>query len=164
MDDVETRVLNELGTDVRVSFRRIAKKLGVSPQTIINKYERLKENGTIQNVSIVIDINKIGYEGIATLLIKSSATNDAARTIEQLAKVENIILGTKTTGDFDAYAVLVFRNAKDLYEKVQEVQNLPNVNRVEVSFQVPSVPIPQPASKKTHALIEKYLKSQANTK
>lgn len=86
MDKIDLQMINELMDDARKPFREIAKKLDVSTQTVIKRYNTLKEKGTIQICAISIDPNKIGYEGIADLLITGSPGSNLSEAIDRLKK------------------------------------------------------------------------------
>ena len=137
MDKTDLQIVTELMEDARKPFRKIAKKLGVSTQTVIKRYNTLKENGTIQICSISINPNKIGYEGTATLMMRSSPSSNLSETIEKLKKIQNVVIASKTIGDFEMYAVVVFKNAKDLYEKLREIKKNVSIEKMEVSITTP---------------------------
>lgn len=137
MDKIDMRIVAELMEDARKPFRKIAKKLGVSTQTVIKRYNALKEKGTIEHCAISIDPNKIGYEGEATLLIASQPGRSLSETMERLRKTQNIVIATRAIGDFEGYVVLLFENAKDLREKIHQIKLMPEIGEVEVSFTVP---------------------------
>ena len=125
--------------DARKPFRSVAKKIGISTQTVIKRYNKMKAKGTIQKCSIAIDLKKIGYEGTAFLLITGSPSSNLTETINQIKNTQNIIVATKAIGDYEGYAVLPFKSPKDLFERVQNIKKLPNIEKVEVSIAVPDI-------------------------
>lgn len=70
LDEIDLTILEILKEDARTSFREIARKLNVSPDTISNSYEKLIEQGVIIGSTVVIDPSKIGYSFIARFGIK----------------------------------------------------------------------------------------------
>jgi Lrp/AsnC family transcriptional regulator for asnA, asnC and gidA len=138
VDETDLQILRELNIDVRKPFRKIAKKIGVSTQTVIKRFNEMKEMGTIESCSITININKIGYEGTAHLLI-TATKGHLSDALEQLKKIKNIIIASKAIGDFEAYAVLLFRNITELYTKVIQMRTIPYISDVEVSIAVPGM-------------------------
>ena len=72
MDNLDQDIINELQNDSRQPFRVIAKKLGVRTQTVILRYNKLKEKGIIKACTISVNTSKLGFEGLASLLITSS--------------------------------------------------------------------------------------------
>ena len=139
MDEIDLQILRELDKNARKPFRTIAKEIGVSTQTVINRYNEMKEKGTIKFCAISINLKKIGYNGSAHLLIRSSPECNLSETMEELKKITNILLLSKTIGDFEAYAVLAFKTIKDVYETVVQVKSIPGVGNVEVSISIPGM-------------------------
>jgi len=43
MDQLDLAIIEKLTADARMSFRKIAKDLGVSPDTVINRYQTLQK-------------------------------------------------------------------------------------------------------------------------
>jgi len=139
MDESDLQILRELDKNARKPFRTIAKEIGVSTQTVINRYNEMKEKGTIQFCAISIDLEKMGYAGSAHLLINSSPESNLSETMEKLKKITNILLVSKTIGDFEAYAVLAFKNIEEIYETVVQIRSIPGVGNVEVSISIPGM-------------------------
>lgn len=159
MDKIDRQIIKELSEDARKPFLKIAKKIGVSIQTVIKRYNEMKENGVIQLCSIIIDLKKIGYKGIGHLLITHSAGSSLSETMQEVKKTPNIIIASKAIGDFEAYAILIFKDIEDLYEKVLQIRGLPSVSNIEVSFAVPAIHyFPQ----KVNPLPDQYIKTQQN--
>ena len=139
MDNLNLQIIKELKIDARKPFKQIAEKIGVSTQTVIKRYNKMKETGVIQFCSISINLEKIGYKGSAHLLIKSTPGSNFSKTIEKIKKTPNIIFAGRVIGDFEGYAVLEFKNIKDLYEKVIQIRSSPDIENVQVSFATPGI-------------------------
>ena len=43
MDETDAVIIKRMTQDARVSFRKIAKELGVSPDTVISRYKALQK-------------------------------------------------------------------------------------------------------------------------
>ena len=139
MDNLDRKIIQELSEDARKPFMTIAKKLGTSTQTVIRRYNEMKANGTIGFSSITIDLEKIGYQGTAHMLINIKMEADSADIVEQLKKTQNVIIATRATGSYEVYAVTVFRDTNDLFETVRKIKALPNIRKVDVFFAVPGI-------------------------
>lgn len=134
MDDLDVKIISQLLDDSRQPFSRIAKRIGVSTQTVIKRYNELKEKGAIKKASAMVDIRKLGYEGVATLLITCSPGSNLPETIGQLKKTENVIVATEGIGDFEGYAMLAYKNVADLYERIHQIKRVPNIDNIDVSL------------------------------
>ncbi|MDH5687461.1 MAG: Lrp/AsnC family transcriptional regulator, partial [Candidatus Bathyarchaeota archaeon] len=144
MDEVDLSIIERLTEDARMSFRKIAKELGVSPDTVINRYVKLQEKGVIRGSTVVINPKKIGYHGMAVFLIDASpshvlateATIDSSLILDKLIQMRNIILATKTVGDHDLLAISVARDFEQLIKIGVDIAKIPGVEDLQVSFWV----------------------------
>jgi len=144
MDEVDLSIIERLTEDARMSFRKIAKELGVSPDTVINRYVKLQEKGVIRGSTVVINPKKIGYHGMAVFLIDASpshvlateATIDSSLILDKLIQMRNIILAAKTVGDHDLLAISVARDFEQLIKIGVDIAKIPGVEDLQVSFWV----------------------------
>jgi Lrp/AsnC family transcriptional regulator for asnA, asnC and gidA len=134
IDSLEEKIIQELAKDGRKPFRTIAKKLGVSTQSVMRRYNKMKADGIIVFSAITVNLEKVGYVGTAHLLIKTKPGVDATRTVEQLSKTPNVIIATRSIGAHEVYAVLAFRDVNDLYGNVSKIKELPDVLTMNLSF------------------------------
>lgn len=144
MDEADLYIIKRLMEDARVSFRKIARDLGVSPDTVISKYRKLQEKGAIRGSTVVINPKKIGYNGMAVFLIDASpshilateSTIDSSLILGKLIQMRNIILTTKTVGDHDLLAIGVARDFEHLIKIGSDIAKIPGVKDLQVSFWV----------------------------
>ncbi len=145
MDETDLSIIEIMTENARVSFRKIAKKLDVSPDTVINRYKTLQEKGVIRGSTVVIDPKKIGYHGMAVFVIDASPTHiftteaapaESSLILEKLIQMRNIILATKTVGDHDLLAICVARDFEHLIKIGAEIAKIPGVEDLRVSFWV----------------------------
>jgi len=143
MDEVDLYIIKRMAEDARVSFRKIAEELKVSPDTIINRYKTLQQKGVIRGSTVVINPKKIGYDGMAVFMIEASPTHilanettppESSLILKRLIQMRNIILATKTVGDHDLLAIGVARDFKHLIEIGAEIAKIPGVKDLRVSF------------------------------
>jgi len=139
MDSVDQKIIEELNKNARKSFSAISKKLGVSTNTVIRKYNDMKENGTISLFAIRVNLGKIGYIGTAHMFIKTKPHAKQSRIINRLSKTPNIIIAVSTFGKYESYAVLAFRNLSELTETLVKIRELPDILNIEVSIGVPGI-------------------------
>jgi DNA-binding Lrp family transcriptional regulator len=145
MDKTDSVIIKRMTEDARVSFRKIAKELGVSPDTVISRYKALQEKGVIRGSTVVINPKKIGYKGMAAFMIDTSPTNvigtEAAQPVvssilETVIKMPDIILATKTVGGNDMLAIAVIRDVEHLIATGREIAEIPGIKDLRVTFWV----------------------------
>ncbi|MCK9442380.1 MAG: AsnC family transcriptional regulator [Methanothrix sp.] len=139
MNEIDRRIMHELINDAQIPFRRIALKLGISPETVRKRYEKMKTEGIINQSMISVNLEKIGYRGLTFLMI---ASKDIAETIIYLKKMRNVICVAKTTGDSDILVIAVSRDIAGLLSLVEGAKMLPNVDRVEIFLSTLDAPFP----------------------
>lgn len=145
MDKTDLFIIKRMTEDARVSFRKIARELKVSPDTIINRYRALQEKGVIQGSTVVINPEKIGYRGMAAFMIDVSPTHisaieptptESSSILKKLIQMPNIIIATKTVGDHDLLAISVTRDFEHLIKIGDDIARIPGVKDLRMSFWV----------------------------
>jgi Lrp/AsnC family transcriptional regulator for asnA, asnC and gidA len=134
MDKLDYLLLSELLKDAQMPFATIAKKLGVSPQTVISRYEKMKKESRIFSCVVSIDVSKLGYQGKAFLMITNVPSQSKSVTLTALKKIRNIIVITEIIGAFDILAIALVTDLNSIRELVDTVKNLDSVQRVEIAF------------------------------
>lgn len=120
LDELDLRLVDELHANCKQTWRVLAKKLGVSPVTIMNRVKSLEEKGIITGYSALIDHVKLGYDFSAfqTLQIESSEFYDILEDLQKMPEVEAVYA---VSGDFDA---IVFFRALNRHEFARVVQQI----------------------------------------
>jgi len=134
MDETDLEILQLLVRKPQEPFSRIAKKLGISPNTVQSKVQKMKEAGIIHCFSIIIDLSKLGYQGEAYLQITNAPGYDKATTIDRLKVIPNIFIVTEIIGSFDIMAIAAVKDYKSIINMVNTIKQLPSVEKVETDF------------------------------
>ena len=140
MDEIDLAIIENLKKDARTSFREIARKLKVSPDTIVNRFRMLQKNGVIQGSTVVINPEKIGYRSMVVFMIDAEPEY-SSQVLNKLIEIKGIILATKIMGDCDLMAIGVIRDFEHLYNLIIKVASIPHVKDVHVSFWVRNMKI-----------------------
>ncbi len=145
MDKIDFAIIEEFTKDARTSFRKVAKKLGISPDTVMNRYSALKKEGVIRGSTVVINSRKIGYEATVAFLIDTFHANipsartpptDSPQILDALIHMPNIIVATKSVGDYDLLAIGVVKNFSHLIKVKEDIAQIPGVKDIQISFWV----------------------------
>jgi Lrp/AsnC family transcriptional regulator for asnA, asnC and gidA len=145
MDKIDLAIIDKLTDDARTSFREIAKELGISPDTVINRYAALQKEGVIRGSTIVINPKKVGYQAMAVFMIDISPAHimvteatpaDSPLILDKLIQMPNIIVATKSVGDHDLLAIGVAIDFEHLIKLRNDIAKIPGVKDIQVSFWV----------------------------
>ena len=132
LDNIDMTILETLKKDARISFREIARVLNVSPDTIINRFERLKEQGVIVSSTVIINPKKIGYSFIARFGIDVKPAY-SSQVLEEIIKIPSVIVASKLVGKYDLISIIVVKNFQHLCELRDYILEMPHVEKVETS-------------------------------
>ena len=92
LDEYDLAIIQSLSKDGKTTYKEIADQLGVSPQTISDRVEKLIKKGIIQRFTINIDPEKINYpiEFICELDINASVMDDVLAVLKQIHEIHII--------------------------------------------------------------------------
>lgn len=132
IDAIDTRILEELTIDARISFVKLAKKLKVSNTLVHQRVKKLKEAGILQDAIYRIDPWKMGYQtAVYTQIVLTSAKQH--REVEaELKKIPEIVECVNISGRY-ALMVKIFahnnRHLRDIiYEKIHAIEAVESTN------------------------------------
>jgi len=143
MDEIDLAIIDKLTADARMSFRKIARELGVSPDTVMHRYTALQKEGAIRGSTIVIDPRKIGYQAMAVFVIDTSPMHilpnqnnppDSSMILDRLIHMPSIIVAAKSVGDHDLLAISVVMSFEHLMKVRDDITRIPGVKDLQVSF------------------------------
>ena len=113
------KILKELDKNYRISFSEIAKKVGLSKNSVALRFEKLKP--FIMHSTIGIDNELLGYK-----LVKVFYTFDyyneqvEKHLIQELKKHKNILWVARFYGPFDISICLLVNNLNDLVTNITQ--------------------------------------------
>ncbi|MFZ7138783.1 MAG: Lrp/AsnC family transcriptional regulator [archaeon] len=137
MDKLDFEIIKKLMDDSRTPFSKISSELGVSTDTVIRRYNNLKEMGTIKPI-IDIDIFKLGYGVRVWYMISLMHQIDVSTTVEEITKIQDIIRVVKSVGDYDLLVIAVIRDFKHMFEIGRELKKIKGVLKIEARQYLPS--------------------------
>jgi DNA-binding Lrp family transcriptional regulator len=128
MDETDTKILHQILSDGRSSYRKIAEQIGVSPPTVLNRIQKLERSHVIKSYSAILDHEKLGYD--LTAIIELTAVKGKITEVEKhISKFANVCAVYDITGLTDMIIVAKFRNRRELSDFVKKDLSLPYVER-----------------------------------
>lgn len=128
LDEIDRKLLRELLTDSKRSYRELASAIGVSAATVINHVQRLESAGVIKDYSARLDHERLGYElTVVTEIVVSKGK--LLETDEEIAKIPNVCAVYDITGQTDAMVVAKFKSRNKLSDFTKALLAMPYVER-----------------------------------
>jgi DNA-binding Lrp family transcriptional regulator len=128
LDSTDKKLLRELLTNSKRSYRELARAIGVSAATVINHVQRLESGGVIKDYSVSLDHERLGYElTVVTEIIVSKGK--LLETDAEIAKIPNVCAVYDITGETDAMVVAKFKSRSNLSDFTKKLLAMPYVER-----------------------------------
>jgi DNA-binding Lrp family transcriptional regulator len=133
IDKVDSKIINLLQEDSRLSFNKIAGKLGISVGTVLNRVKGLEDRGVLKGYTVIVDPFKVGYGLTVVILIQAEGKHllDVERKI---AEMGNVISVYDVTGDFDIAVIARFKDRFDLNTFIKNLLSMLYVRRTVTSI------------------------------
>jgi Lrp/AsnC family transcriptional regulator for asnA, asnC and gidA len=133
-DEKDFKIVDELLIDAEAPFEKIGNKLGLSHETVRQRYERMKKEGIIK-CTLIVDGVKAGYQGTAFFLIACSEEGSKEQTVNSLEELQVFKTIDKVMGGaFDIFAATTTKDLRDLCGIVDKIQRIPTVENVETGI------------------------------
>ena len=107
------QIIRALEEDSRVSLRKLAHKLGLTPNILHNRIKSLEQEGIIQGYVPIVDATKMGYALTAIIMIQVEGGH-MLEIENEIAKESNVLSVYDITGEYDAVVFAKFRDNASL--------------------------------------------------
>ncbi len=128
IDDLDRQILTLLQKDARLSYREIAKELGIAVGTVYNRIKRLEEEGVIKGFYPKLDYEKLGY-GLTAIIGVRAQGKRIIEIEKEIAKDDHVMCVYDVTGEFDIIVVAKFRGREDMNKFVKSVLSIDGVEK-----------------------------------
>ncbi|MEM4733100.1 MAG: Lrp/AsnC family transcriptional regulator [Candidatus Bathyarchaeia archaeon] len=125
---IDFKIISLLQEDCRLSFNKIARKLGISVGTAFNHVKDLEKKGIVKNYTAVVDAAKLGYTLTVLILVQTEGS--------QLSQIEQEIANTAAanavydiTGDYDIAVIAKFKDRASLNAYLKNLLTSPHIKR-----------------------------------
>ncbi len=113
VDAVDLQIIRALEEDSRLSLRKLAHKLVLTPNILHNRIQSLEKEGIIKGYVPIIDAAKMGYAITAIIMIQVEGEH-MLEIENEIAKESNVLSIYDITGEYDAVVIAKFRDNASL--------------------------------------------------
>jgi DNA-binding Lrp family transcriptional regulator len=128
IEELDRKILKVLNRDARMSFRRIAKELRISPTTLYTKVKKLERSGVLKGYIPLINKESVGYDLMAIISLRVKQEKDI-EVQKAVAKFPQVGAVYEVTGDWDLILVCYFKGRDDLTNFLKKELPLMNIER-----------------------------------
>ncbi len=115
LDIKDRKILYEIDTNSRQPYHKIAKKVGLSKDSITYRINKLKESGVIKKFHTLIDVGKLGFISFRLYLKLQNTTPEKENEIIEFIKNKNIVTWSASIdGDYDLGMWILVKSVKEM--------------------------------------------------
>ncbi len=119
IDDLDVKILSELGRDASISVPRLSKKINVNSSVVYSRIKRLIKRGLIKKFTIVINDEALGFNVKAlTGVNMDSKLRD--NVLNELFKIPEVREVAEVTGRFDILVTMTARSLDEMHQLISE--------------------------------------------
>jgi DNA-binding Lrp family transcriptional regulator len=168
MDEIDVAILERLTEDARTSFRKIAKEVGVSPDTVMSRYLAMQKSGHILSSTIIIEPRTIGYQALGIFMIHAStsrgsnkepAPQDTSSIFNALTRTPSVFEVARTVGDHDLIATVGARDLEHLIKLRNIIAKIPGVKDIQISYWTEFTEFPELCRHQEHIIHSKEIET-----
>jgi DNA-binding Lrp family transcriptional regulator len=143
LDEIDMQIVEKLTKNGRVSFRKIAQEIGISPGSVSRRYERLRKNNYLK-VCIQVNPAKLGYNTLLHFAISFTEQTNMEPIVEKFTKFVGVTYLVKMSGDCDLLVAVLVRDIADIFAFYDELLKIQKIGKIEV-MALPYLLSPWPA-------------------
>lgn len=133
MDDLDKEIIYILQQDSKITNAQLAKEIGLSPSSTLERVRRLESSGIIKGYSLILDKNKIGLECSFLVYIKLNSLNkeNIDNFIDNIEEISEIVEAHKITGIADFILKIYCKKITDfdylisnVFSEIEEIKEI----------------------------------------
>lgn len=134
LDEVDLQLLKLLQADGRITNADLAKKVGLSPPSVLQRVRALEKAGIVRGYSAILDPDRLGYKIMAFVQISLSLHQDMPieRFRRQIREIEEVVECYHVSGDYDFLLKVAVRDMRAyealIREKISRIRGIRQIN------------------------------------
>lgn len=133
LDDLDRRLLAELGSVTKPAVLELSRRLGVARNTVQARLDRLQRKGVITGFGPHVDLRSLGYTVLAFTTMQIAQGMERG-VLDRLRTIPEVLEVHKTTGPDDLLCRIVARDNDHLHHVLEAVIGTPGVVRTQTTL------------------------------
>ncbi|MBI3014058.1 MAG: Lrp/AsnC family transcriptional regulator [Candidatus Tectomicrobia bacterium] len=144
VDKTDLKILEILQDNCRISLRDIARSVGLSSPSVVERIRKLEKKGILRGYRAIVDARKVGKDITAFIGVSVSHPQQIGSFEKEIEKVEDILECHHVTGDHTFMLKVKTENTSTLENLIRQIRSIEGVTRTLTSV-VLSTPIEKTA-------------------
>ena len=130
IDDLNKHILKEFQKDASVSYRTLAKKIGIPPSTVFSRIKQMKKAGIIRGIIPLVDPAALGKSTTAWIKISLKIDIDCCDFADEIAKWPNVMEVHEIAGEWDILIKVKVESNLVLHDITKEISKIPGIKNM----------------------------------
>lgn len=131
IDETDRQIVRMLANNSRRSFSNVAKELGISTHTVIQRYKKLRKGNVLTRSAVSVDLNKLGYKAVNISFLKLRTGIKISEIRQQLLQIPNTVLLIEHTGVYDLRIDNAVANIEDVFNISEKIHGIEGIEEVD---------------------------------
>ena len=131
VDEFDKRILNIIKDDSAMPLKDIGKAIGLfSPSAVSKRIKDMKKSGIIKKEVAILDYERLGFDFMTIILIKTKYSKNYASSIgDKLKQLPNVIAIYFVLGDIDFIVFNINKNRSDFLKVMEALTEMEEIDR-----------------------------------
>jgi len=136
-DDIDKKILNILQEEGRITNTKLAKEIGISPPSMLERVKRLENSGVIDKFVALVDKEKTGF-GLLVLIMVSLSLHQIAsleNVKNSLIELDEVLECYQVSGDVDFLLKVATKDMNSYKDFVNnKLSGIDGIQNIKTSF------------------------------
>ena len=136
-DDIDKKILNILQEEGRITNTKLAKDIGISPPSMLERVKRLENSGVIDKFVALVDKEKTGF-GLLVLIMVSLSLHQIAsleNVKNSLIELDEVLECYQVSGDVDFLLKVATKDMNSYKDFVNnKLSGIDGIQNIKTSF------------------------------
>ncbi|MCL4311186.1 MAG: Lrp/AsnC family transcriptional regulator [Candidatus Thermoplasmatota archaeon] len=131
VDEFDKRILNIIKDDSAMPLKDIGNAIGLfSPSAVSKRIKDMKKSGIIKKEVAILDYERLGFDFMTIILIKTKYSKNYASSIgDKLKQLPNVIAIYFVLGDIDFIVFNINKDRSDFLKVMEALTEMEEIDR-----------------------------------
>ena len=130
VDDLDKQILEEYQKDATMTYRTLAKIIGIPASTVFARIKQMKESGVIKGIIPLINPIALGKTTTAWVKISLQIDTDCCDFADEIAKNPKVMEVHEIAGEWDILIKVKVENNLMLHDFTKEISHIPGIKNM----------------------------------
>ncbi len=137
LDDYDLQIIRTLQSSARITNTALAKKVGMSPPSTLERVKKLEARGVIQRYAAIVDGNTVGRGTVAlvSVTLREHGLGPLETLKSAIVQFDEVLACWHTAGEEDFILKVVVEDMNAYEDFVtHKLSSLPHIGRIRTTF------------------------------